>query len=76
MGLQDRLRKLESRSESRRCVECGLPPDGPGFIVISDEGRRREQEWCAKCGRPLYCIIEVVYEDEVRGPGEEVLSWP
>jgi hypothetical protein len=86
--MQDRLRKLEEANaspEARRCVECGLPPDGLGYIVISDdaisdEGQRREQEWCAACGRPMYCIIEVVYEDDGERcprPGEEeAVSWP
>lgn len=59
MALRRRIEKLESRPEAKRCPECGLPPDGPGRIVIADEEERREQEYCPRCGRPLYLIIEV-----------------
>jgi hypothetical protein len=49
-----------------RCPECGLPPDGPGYIVLID-GERLERsfdgdpdERCSRCGRYLWCVIRVV----------------
>lgn len=61
MVLRDRLRKLEERPGAKRCPECKLLPDGPGYIVI-EEGEEVEQEHCPRCGRDLYFFIRVVYE--------------
>ena len=59
-----------------RCPECGLPPDGPGYIVIID-GERPERsfdgdpdERCSRCGRYLWFVIEVVF-DGAEGDGSE-----
>lgn len=80
MGLKHRLRRLEDRSTAGACPECELPSGeaSPGYIVISDEasGATREQEWCPRCGRPLYCIIEVVLDEaeEAAEPGGHLVT--
>lgn len=74
MSLKGRLRRLEERARGRRCQECGLPPDGPGYIVCSDEGLpENPDERCPKCGRRLWFVIEVV--EPVEGEGVAV-GWP
>jgi len=66
--INSRLRRLEERTRGGRCPECCLPPDGPGYIVLIDDGSPEEgfpddpEERCARCGRRLWCVIEVVYE--------------
>ena len=42
--IKGRLRRLEGRMQGGRCPECGLPPDGPGYIVFID-GERRERSF-------------------------------
>ena len=67
--IKGRLRRLEERSRGGRCQECQLPPDGPGRIVLYGEAAPRQtlpdnpEECCVSCGRPLWCVIKVVYED-------------
>jgi hypothetical protein len=67
--IKGRLRRLEERSRGGCCQECGLPPDGPGRIVLYGEAAPRQtlpdnpEERCGSCGRPLWCVIKVVYED-------------
>jgi hypothetical protein len=61
-----RLRRLEERGRGGRCPECKLPPDGPGRIVYVDDKRSQaslpSDERCPRCGRRLWCVIEVVGE--------------
>jgi hypothetical protein len=84
--IKGRLRRLEERSRGGRCQECGLPPDGPGYIVLIDEKRPEESfggdpgERCSRCGRYVWCVIKVVY-DGAEGDGSEVAGgggyrWP
>ena len=66
MSIESRLRRLEERQGAGRCPECGLPPDGPGYMVLIDEGdpersfKGDRDERCSRCGRRLYFVIEVV----------------
>jgi hypothetical protein len=66
--VRSRLRRLEERGYRGRCPECGLPPDRPGRIVLVNEGTPGEgfpddpAERCGRCGRRLWCVIEVVYD--------------
>jgi hypothetical protein len=71
-NISSRLEKLEASargSPSGRCPECGLPPHGPGRIVLFGEAAPRQtlpynpEERCGSCGRPLWCVIKVVFED-------------
>ncbi len=64
MGLHSRLRRLEETPEGCRCLECRLPPDGPGRIV-HDRIPEGAEEVCLRCGRTLWFVIRVVEgEDE------------
>jgi hypothetical protein len=66
------LRQLERRGRGS-CQECGLPPDGPGRIVLIDDGTPAEGfpddpgGRCERCGRPLWCVVRLVYEEEGEG---------
>ncbi len=73
MGFNRRtLRRLERRGP-RSCPECDLSPDEPGRIVVIDDGTPAEsfpddpEERCERCGRPLWCVIKVVYDEEGEG---------
>jgi ribosomal protein S14 len=67
MSMESRLRRLEECQSAGRCQECGFPPDSEGTIVLIDEERPEESfdgdpdERCSRCGRHLWCVIEVVY---------------
>jgi len=83
VSIESRLRRLEERRSAGRCPECGLPPDGHGYIVLIDEEHPEESfqsdpdERCKRCGRPLWCVIEVVYGSpagDEGGGGESY--WP
>jgi ribosomal protein S14 len=81
--IKGRLRRLEERSRGGgRCQECGLPPDGPGYIVLIDEGRPEESfdgdpdERCGSCGRYVWCVIKVVYDDANEAEGGGGYRWP
>ena len=72
-SIESRLRRLEESRHGGRCPECGLPPDGAGYIVFVDEERPEKgfqgdpEERCDRCGRRLWCVIRVVYEDAAAG---------
>jgi hypothetical protein len=74
-SIDSRLRRLEEHGGL--CPDCGLPPDGPRNIAVIDEERPEESfegdphETCARCGRPLYTVLRVVYNDE-EGEGATV----
>jgi hypothetical protein len=83
VSIESRLRRLEERRSAGRCPECGLLPDGQGYIVLIDKEDREESfqgdhdERCKRCGRFLYTVIEVVYGSpagEEGGGGESY--WP
>ena len=40
--IKGRLRRLEGRMQGGRCPECGLMADGPGRIVLIDDGTPAE----------------------------------
>jgi len=72
--IKSRLRRIESASRCYyRCPECGLPPDGPGRIVLIVDGTPAEDfpddpgERCERCGRRLWCVLMVVYDEEGEG---------
>jgi hypothetical protein len=66
------LRRLERRGRGP-CPECGLTPDGPGRIVVIDDGTPAEgfpddpEERCESCGRYLWCVIWLIYGKEGEG---------
>jgi hypothetical protein len=66
-SIEGRLRRLEGQG---RCPECGLAPGGPGHIAVINEEHPDKsfegdpKERCGRCGRPLYTVIRVVYEEE------------
>ena len=67
--IKSRLRRLEEYIRDGRCQECGLSPHGPGRIVLFGEDAPRQtlpdnpEERCGSCGRPLWCVLRIVYED-------------
>jgi hypothetical protein len=72
-SISSRLRRLEASASgaSGRCPECGLMPQGPGYIVIRDDicGEVRDPaphipEVCPRCSRTTRFYIHVVYDDE------------
>ena len=65
--INSRIRRPERHAaRGGRCSECGLPPDGPGRIVY-DHIPEGEPEFCPECGRSLWCVVKVVYDDEEGG---------
>jgi hypothetical protein len=68
--IEHRLRRLEGRGG---CQACGLPPDGPGRIAVISEEHPEESfdgdpnERCERCGRFVYTVIRVVYDDTEGG---------
>jgi hypothetical protein len=66
------LRRLE-RQGSGPCPECGLSPDEPGRIVLVDDGTPAEgfpddpEERCSRCDRALWCVVQIVYDEEGEG---------
>jgi hypothetical protein len=71
--IKGRLRRLEGRMQGGRCPECGLSLDEPGRIVLIDDGTPAEgfpadpEECCSRCGRRLWCVVELVYDEEGGG---------
>ena len=75
-NLDRRLEKLEASASSGpagRCPQCGLPPHGPGRIALIHDGTPAEGfpdnpgERCSRCDRPLWCVIQIVYDEEGEG---------
>jgi hypothetical protein len=70
--IKNRLRRLEERRYGH-CPECGLPPRGHGRLAVINEEHPDKSfagdpdERCARCGRFLYTVLRVVYEDEGGG---------
>jgi hypothetical protein len=66
-NIYGRLERLETSARSGpsgRCPECGLPPDGHGYIVtVEREPDHDPQERCSECGQFLWTTIKIVYED-------------
>ncbi|MBA3492198.1 MAG: hypothetical protein H0T55_09020 [Rubrobacteraceae bacterium] len=70
-----RLDRLEASTKGHgTCTGCGLSPDGPGRLVLVDDGSPGEgfpddpDERCERCGRRLWCVIEVVYDSPAGTP--------
>ena len=69
MTVKSRLERVEAAARGGRCERCGLSEYSPGRIALRDDGSPREgfpddpEERCDSCGRPLWCVIEIVYED-------------
>ena len=70
MGFNRRtLKRLEKRGLAP-CPECGgRSLDEPGRIVLIHDGTPAEgfladlDERCSRCDRPLWCVVELVYEE-------------
>jgi hypothetical protein len=64
--LDVRIAKLEERGGS--CPECGLTPgERRKMAVVYEEDSERSfrgdpDERCPRCGRPLYTVLNVVYD--------------
>jgi hypothetical protein len=68
--IKSRLRRAEASVRGTSCAECGLPPNGPGRIVYGPVKPESAGEFCSRCGRRLWFVIEVVgsaAEDEGEG---------
>ncbi len=67
--IKNRLRRIEEAVRGGDCPECGLRPDGPGYIVYSEGEARPENadERCPRCGRHLWLFIKVVEEGPEEG---------
>ena len=72
-SIERRLSRLEKeRVRHSPCPECGLT-DGPGRIALIDDGTPAEDfpddpgERCERCGRRLWCVLMVVYDEEGEG---------
>ena len=72
-SIEGRLKRLEERGRGGLCPECGLLPGGPGRIAVIDDGRPAEgfpdnpEERCSRCGHPLWCVVQIVYDEEGEG---------
>jgi hypothetical protein len=80
--IKSRLRSLEEHIRGGRCQECGLLPDGQGYIVLIDEEDRERSfqgdpdDRCKRCGRFLYTVIQVVYGSPAVDEGGGDSYWP
>jgi hypothetical protein len=79
-SIASRIRRLEEQGRRGACPECKLPPDGHGYIVLKGEAAPGEtfsgdpDERCKRCGRLLWCVIEVVYDSPAGEEGGGVTS--
>jgi ribosomal protein L37E len=64
--IKSRLRRVAQHTRGGSCAECGLPPDEPGRIVY-DRIPEGAEEFCPRCGRRLWFVIEVVGADQGGG---------
>jgi hypothetical protein len=66
--IKSRLRRAEAaarKGSCGRCQACGLPPDGPGYIVLcGNDPAEHIPEVCPECGRTTKTHIRVAYEGE------------
>jgi len=80
--IRGRLRRLEEQGRRGVCPECGLPPDGPGYIVLIDEEAPEKSfqgdpnERCESCGRHKYTMIHLVYDEPLDEQGGGGMRWP
>jgi hypothetical protein len=68
-----RLRRLEEKAGGTlRCPTCGHLPSMGGIIVHEDgnEPARDPNERCSGCGRHLWTVIRVVYDE----PGADFIE--
>jgi hypothetical protein len=69
-SFKSRLGRAEASVRGASFPECGLPPHGPGRIILSDSEAGlpdNPEEFCPRCGRLLWFVIEVVRTDEGGG---------
>jgi len=60
--IKSRLRRVMAAARTEICcLACGFPPAASGRIVY-DHRPEGSEESCARCGRPLWFVIEVVKE--------------
>jgi hypothetical protein len=66
------LKRLEKRGLAP-CPKCGRSPDEPGRLAVKDGGTPTEgfpadpAERCSRCGRPLWTVVNIVYDEEGEG---------
>jgi hypothetical protein len=66
------LKRLEKRGP-RPCPKCNLSPEEPGRIALINDGTPAEgfpddpEERCERCGRHLFTVIRIVYDEEGEG---------
>ena len=75
-----RLRRVEGAVRGGPCPECKLSPNGPGYVVYEEgeEPPKDADERCPRCGRYLWFVIRVAYEEARKpaGGGDGDLRWP
>jgi hypothetical protein len=71
-NVSSRLERLEASARSGpsgRCPKCGLAPGERRPLALIDEDHPDKgfggdpHERCGRCGRPLYTVVRLVYED-------------
>ena len=66
-SVKGRLRHLEETVSGGACAVCGLPPDGPNYVIDRGEALPEDlDEECPRCGRRLWWVydIEMPKEEE------------
>jgi hypothetical protein len=72
-SIEARLRRLEESGRGGPCPECGLRPESPKPIAVINEAHPDKSfdgdpgERCTRCGRSLYTVLRVVYDEEGEG---------